>query len=247
MTTSRTEVVAPSVTSAGAWRGEPETPGRAVVVGAGKIGLPLAAQYASRGWDVVAADVDERVVAAINAGRSHVGEEAGLADMVAEAHAAGRLRATTDTAGAVADADVVVVIVPVTLSDDRPDYRFIDAATSAVGRGLRGSRTPASGGRFQPGPPGSAWRRGRSRAMRRRIQAPRAGRTRQVPLRFIVSTVTEAHDTRKVLLRPGAHDEPYARMPPRGCDPGFGASQNISGQRGRAAGRGGRRDRYRRP
>jgi nucleotide sugar dehydrogenase len=121
-----------------AWDGTPGTVGRVVVVGAGKIGLPLAAQYASRGWNVVAADVDARVVEAINAGRAHVAEEAGLAAMVADGHAAGRLRATTDTAGAVADADVVVVIVPVMLSDAAtPDYRFIDAAAEAVGRGLQ--------------------------------------------------------------------------------------------------------------
>ena len=121
-----------------AWRGEPGTTGRVAVVGAGKIGLPLAAQYASAGWSVVAVDVDESVVDAINAGRAHLTEEAGLAGMVADAHRAGRLRATTDTAGAVADADVVVVIVPVMLSDAAaPDYRFIDAAAESVGRGLR--------------------------------------------------------------------------------------------------------------
>ena len=36
-----------------------------------------------------------RVVESINAGRSHVGEEPGLVELVAAAHAAGRLRATT--------------------------------------------------------------------------------------------------------------------------------------------------------
>ena len=121
-----------------AWDGTPGMVGRVVVVGAGKIGLPLAAQYASRGWSVVAADVDARVVEAINAGHAHVAEEAGLAALVADGHTAGRLLATTDTAGVVADADVVIVIVPVMLSAAAtPDYRFIDAATDAVGRGLR--------------------------------------------------------------------------------------------------------------
>ncbi len=120
------------------WRGESGTVGRAVVVGAGKIGLPLAALYASAGWTVVAADVDSAVVGAINAGRSHVTEEAGLAEMVAEVHAAGRLSATSDTAAAVADADVVIVIVPVMLSAAAtPEYRHIDAVTEAVARGLR--------------------------------------------------------------------------------------------------------------
>ena len=76
------------------WTGEPGTAGTVAVVGAGKMGLPLAAQFASHGWSVIAVDIDPAVVAAINEGRSHVGEEPGLAELVADAHAAGRLRAT---------------------------------------------------------------------------------------------------------------------------------------------------------
>ena len=44
------------------------------------MGLPLAAQFASHGWRVIAVDVNPAVVDAINAGRSHVGEEPGLAE-----------------------------------------------------------------------------------------------------------------------------------------------------------------------
>lgn len=128
----------PTARARDAWRGEPGTTGRVTVVGAGKIGLPLAALFASAGWDVIAADKNQRVVDAINAGRSPITEEPGLAEMVAEAHAAGRLRATTDTSTAVGDADVVVVIVPVMLSESgAPDYRSIDSATEAIGRSLR--------------------------------------------------------------------------------------------------------------
>jgi nucleotide sugar dehydrogenase len=108
------------------------------LVGAGKMGLPLAAQFAGHGWQVTAVDVNESVVAAINEGRSHVGEEPGLVDAVAGAHAAGRLRATTDAAAAAHAADVVVIIVPVMLDDQQqPDYRFMDAAVASVAPGLR--------------------------------------------------------------------------------------------------------------
>ncbi|MEA2653084.1 MAG: hypothetical protein QOI37_311, partial [Chloroflexota bacterium] len=51
------------------------------VVGAGKMGLPLAAQFASHEWSVIAVDIDSAVVEAINEGRSHVGEEPGLAEL----------------------------------------------------------------------------------------------------------------------------------------------------------------------
>ena len=59
------------------------------------------------------------MVDAINAGSSHVAEEPGLAELVAAAHAGGRLRATTDGAAAARAADVVVLIVPVMLDDEQ--------------------------------------------------------------------------------------------------------------------------------
>jgi nucleotide sugar dehydrogenase len=123
------------------WVGERGTAGTVAVVGAGKMGLPLCAQFADHGWHVIAVDVQQAVVDAINEGRSHVAEEPGLAELVATAHAGGRLRATTDGAAAARDADVVVLIVPVMLDDEQqPDYRFMDAAVDSVAPGLnRGS------------------------------------------------------------------------------------------------------------
>jgi nucleotide sugar dehydrogenase len=119
------------------WTGEPGTAGRVAVVGAGKMGLPIAAQFADHGWHVTAVDVQQAVVDAINAGRSHVEEEPGLADLVAAAHAAGRLLATTDGAAAARDADVVVLIVPVMLDDEQqPDYRYMDAAVESIAPGV---------------------------------------------------------------------------------------------------------------
>jgi nucleotide sugar dehydrogenase len=120
------------------WRGVPGTSGSAVVVGAGKMGLPVAAQIASHGWTVTAVDIDPAVVEAINEGRSPVANEEGLAELVISAHDAGGLRATLDAAGAAATADVVVLIVPVVLDDaGRPDHRAMDAAVAAVAPGLR--------------------------------------------------------------------------------------------------------------
>jgi nucleotide sugar dehydrogenase len=124
-------------TIASPWTGEPGTAGRVAVVGAGKMGLPLAAQFASHGWQVIAVDVQEAVVAAINDGRSHVTEEPDLAGLVRDAHAAGRLRATTDGTSAARDADVVVLIVPVMLDDEQqPDYRHMDSAVSSIAPGV---------------------------------------------------------------------------------------------------------------
>jgi nucleotide sugar dehydrogenase len=119
------------------WTGAAGTAGTVAVVGAGKMGLPLCAQFADHGWHVIAVDVQQSVVDAINAGKSHVAEEPGLAELVSAAHAGGRLRATTDGAEAARAADVVVLIVPVMLDDEQqPDYRYMDAAVGSIAPGV---------------------------------------------------------------------------------------------------------------
>ncbi|HUS16061.1 MAG TPA: NAD(P)-binding domain-containing protein, partial [Chloroflexia bacterium] len=108
------------------------------VVGLGKIGLPLAAQFAGRGARVVGCDINPAVVAAVNGGSCPIIEEPGLPERVAALVAAGQLIATTDTAAATAASDVVVIIVPLMVDEARAlDYRAIDAATRDVARGLQ--------------------------------------------------------------------------------------------------------------
>ncbi len=132
----------PPARSVRPWTGEDGTAGTVAVVGAGKMGLPLAAQFASHGWSVIAVDVNRPVVEAINAGRSHVGDEPGLAELVARVHAEGRLRATLDAAAAARDADVVVLIVPVMIdAERRPDYRFMDPAVASIAPGVHAGST----------------------------------------------------------------------------------------------------------
>jgi nucleotide sugar dehydrogenase len=106
----------------------------------GKIGLPLAVQYASKGCTVRGCDIDAAVVAAVNRGESPVREEEGLEEGVAREVATGRLSATTDTSTAVSQSEVVVIIVPLMVDhgpDRRLDFRALDSATVDVGRGLR--------------------------------------------------------------------------------------------------------------
>jgi len=124
------------------WTGEPGTAGTVAVVGAGKMGLPLAAQFASHGWSVIAVDIDEAVVESINSGNSHINGEPRLAELVADAHAAGRLRATTDGRAASSEADVVVLIVPLVLDEAlQPDYRHLDAAAITASTGVTSGAT----------------------------------------------------------------------------------------------------------
>ncbi|WP_130492685.1 nucleotide sugar dehydrogenase [Motilibacter rhizosphaerae] len=111
---------------------------RITVVALGKIGLPLAVQFASKGHEVIGADVSERVVELVNAGQEPFPGEAHLQERLSELVPAGRLRATTDTAAAVAESDAVVVVVPLFVdAEGVPDFGWMDDATRAIARGLK--------------------------------------------------------------------------------------------------------------
>ena len=116
----------------------PDPSGQVCVVGLGKIGLPLAVQYASRGLRVVGCDVSAEVVEAVNRGQSPIAGEEELDERLAAAVGQGLLRATIDTAAAVAGSGTVVIIVPVFLTAANvPDLSVLDAATEVIARGLQ--------------------------------------------------------------------------------------------------------------
>ena len=111
---------------------------RITVVGLGKIGLPLAVQFARSGHEVLGADVNAATVETVNAGRAPFPGEAHLEAYLAEVAADGMLRATTDTTSAVERSDAVVVVVPLFVdAEARPDFGWMDAATDDIARGLR--------------------------------------------------------------------------------------------------------------
>ncbi|MFC5337627.1 nucleotide sugar dehydrogenase [Leucobacter denitrificans] len=101
------------------------------VVATGKIGLPLATQYASMGHEVVGVDVNEALVACINRGEEPFPGERGLAEKLAEQVPAGKLRATTDYSDAIPGADAIVIVVPLLVDEEtwEPDFKWMDAAT----------------------------------------------------------------------------------------------------------------------
>lgn len=108
------------------------------VVGLGKIGLPLAVQYASKGHRVRGADINQSTVEAVNDGLEPFPGEHKLQELLTRSVRAGLLTATTDTANAVSESDVVVIVVPLFVDQDaKPDFGWMDAATEAVGLGLR--------------------------------------------------------------------------------------------------------------
>ena len=107
------------------------------VIALGKIGLPLAVQFASKGHEVVGVDVNRQVVDLINAGTEPFPGEARLQELLSELVPAGKLRATTEYADAVPEADVVVLVVPLFVdADANPDFGWMDAATAELAKHL---------------------------------------------------------------------------------------------------------------
>lgn len=107
---------------------------RIAVVALGKIGLPLAVQFASKGHEVIGVDVNPRTVDLVNEGKEPFPGEAHLAEKLAELVPAGRLRATTDYAEAIPGVDAVVVVVPLFVNDEtwQPDFAWMDQATKSL-------------------------------------------------------------------------------------------------------------------
>ena len=111
---------------------------RICVVALGKIGLPLAVQFAGKGHTVIGADIAEATVRSVNDGVVPFPGEADLDVRLKEAVNAGRLSATTDTAAAVAASEAVVVVVPLFVdANGVPDFAAMESATADIARGLR--------------------------------------------------------------------------------------------------------------
>ena len=103
------------------------------VIALGKIGLPLAVQFASSDHHVVGLDISQGTVDLVNAGVEPFPGEAELANRLAEVVRVGRLRATRDYADAVRGADAIVVVVPLVVDGNGiPDFGALDSATEEI-------------------------------------------------------------------------------------------------------------------
>lgn len=104
---------------------------RIAVVALGKIGLPLAVQFADMGHEVVGVDVNEKTVELVNNATEPFPGEAHLQEKLSELVPAGKLRATTDYAEAIPGADAIVIVVPLFVNDAtwEPDFGWMESAT----------------------------------------------------------------------------------------------------------------------
>ncbi|PYS98195.1 MAG: UDP-N-acetyl-D-glucosamine dehydrogenase [Acidobacteria bacterium] len=110
---------------------------RVGVIGLGYVGLPLAVEFARRGFPATGFEVDERKADSINRGESYIGDIS--SDVLGEVVRDERLHATTDF-DELSSCDAIIICVPTPLRKTKePDISYIlAAATEIQGRLRRG-------------------------------------------------------------------------------------------------------------
>jgi GDP-mannose 6-dehydrogenase len=107
------------------------------VFGLGYVGCVSAASFAADTHNVIGVDVNRIKVDAVNAGRSPV-VEPGLEELLKQSVDAGRLRATSDTAEAVAASDVSLLCVGTpSRKNGSLDLTYLVRAAEEIGAALR--------------------------------------------------------------------------------------------------------------
>ncbi len=103
---------------------------RVGVLGLGYVGLPLAVEFASAGFEVIGIDVQHSKVEQFNRGQSYVKDV--KADVFRKLIESGKLRATTDYS-VIRELDTIDICVPTPLRKTKdPDMSYVVAATDAI-------------------------------------------------------------------------------------------------------------------
>jgi UDP-N-acetyl-D-glucosamine dehydrogenase len=105
------------------------------VIGLGYVGLPLAVEFARRGFKALGVDIDKNKINSINRGNSYIldipGEE--IKPLVKK----GSLRATNDYSK-LREVDAIIICVPTPLRKTKdPDISFIVSAAEAIAKNIR--------------------------------------------------------------------------------------------------------------
>jgi UDP-N-acetyl-D-mannosaminuronic acid dehydrogenase len=88
------------------------------IFGLGHIGLPTAALFAKNGFNVVGVDINQKTVDKVNSGVSSI-MEPGMDELVKEVVSNGNLSATTQSSEATKNSNVLIVIVPTPVDENK--------------------------------------------------------------------------------------------------------------------------------
>ncbi len=121
---------------------------KAVVVGQGYVGLPVAMRAVEVGFDVVGIDIDKRRIDSLLQGASYVGDISD--DTLRRNRSTGRFLPTADYEDA-AGFDYAVITVPTPLREGLPDLSYIVESATALARYVRPGATVVLESTTHPG------------------------------------------------------------------------------------------------
>lgn len=105
------------------------------IIGLGYVGLPLALEYAKKGFNVLGFDVDETKIPLLKSGKSyikHIG-----AERIKSAVDSGKFDSTSDFAR-LPEVDAIIICVPTPLNDHRePDMSYVENTAKTIAKYLR--------------------------------------------------------------------------------------------------------------
>ena len=105
------------------------------VVGLGYVGLPLAVEYAAKGFETLGIEVDETKVNAVNSGKNYIDDVDNK--VFARVTKSGMLKAATNY-DAVAKLDIIFICVPTPFTPNKePDISYIVASAKEIAPRLR--------------------------------------------------------------------------------------------------------------
>ena len=105
------------------------------VIGLGYVGLPLIVEFASKGFQGIGFEVDQKKAAAINAGKSYIVDVSD--ENVKKCIDSGKMTATTDFS-ALNKCDVIIICVPTPLRKTKdPDMSYILSAGVEIQKHMR--------------------------------------------------------------------------------------------------------------
>lgn len=114
---------------------------KVAIFGLGYVGSTAAGCIASQGHTIIGVDVSDAKVAALNEGRAPV-YEPGLDDLLAAAHAEGRVKAVTKLTDELDDADMAIVCVGTPSGvDGAHNMSYIAQVTRAIAAAIKPDRT----------------------------------------------------------------------------------------------------------
>lgn len=108
---------------------------RVAIIGQGYVGLTIAVGAAGAGHSVVGFDVNEELVAALNACKSHI---EGITDQALAGFVSGGAYSASTDAAVLNGCDVIVIAVPTPLDENRnPNLSYVHAAADLIAKNVK--------------------------------------------------------------------------------------------------------------